>query len=260
MHQNNQTVIRGSFMNEQVQYKDILATLKSLAKTKGIKYAQISEDTGIAESSLRKIFTGRDCPLTSILKICSALEVTLDEVLSLQKNKKMKFYEFNDEQDRYFADFYDCYKLYIRVLRKHEKIGDVVKDLGISEAVHRQYLKDLESLKLIERMPEDRIKFLHPEAIIIRPNSRIYHKVTRETADSLLDELPKKKVRPNEKLYEIGSMRSSEQLFRNFIEDVNKCFEDFRKKVNKEVKHLADEELIPVTYILAVGEHDTIGK
>ena len=130
-------------MNEQVQYKDILATLKGLAKSKGVKYAEISEKTGIAESSLRKIFTGRDCPLVSILKICSSLGITLDEVLNLQKIKKLKFYEFTEEQDTYLADFYDCYKFYVRILRRGEVIDKVANDLNISDAVKRQYLNCL---------------------------------------------------------------------------------------------------------------------
>ena len=242
-----------------VEYKDILTTLKQMIKAKGLKYKQISELSKIPESSLKKIFSGRDCSLKTMLEICQAVEIRFQDVLDMKEEETPEAFEFNEEQASYFADYIDCYKFFIRIFRG-TPMKEVMADLNINENLKSRYLRELEDINLIERHAGNQIKFIPNGSIKIHEDSKLYSKIVESLAKNFVTELPKIKDDPKTKVHQVGSVKVTETTLKDFIRKISDVYDEFDLKLQKERKYLPQDTLVPITYFIGIGKYDSIGK
>ena len=103
----------------EVEQQNIINGLKKISKIKKITYGDISKKTEIPESTLRKIFSGRDCKLSVLLKICDALEVDLNDVMrESEKHHGDGTFKLNQRQSEYFMINLDAYWMLLKLIRK----------------------------------------------------------------------------------------------------------------------------------------------
>lgn len=71
-------------MNTVEKKKIIQLNLDQILKQKGINKVKLSLDTGISEKTLYSI-EKRDLRLSTIVKLCNYLEITLCQLISIKK-------------------------------------------------------------------------------------------------------------------------------------------------------------------------------
>lgn len=252
--------IRVPIMSDQnLEYTETLDTLKEVIKAKGLRYKDIAEKAGIPESSLKKIFTGRDCSFMRLIQICNSINIKLKDIFDIRSESEDNIYRFTDEQEQYFCEFLDSYKLFVKI-NSGKSLSDSSKELGLDSNITRTYLKDLEKIGLIERQPGDKIKFKVNGTIKIDENSRLHDKIVEKVATSFIMELPKIRKSKAQSIYEIGSVRASPETIKEFIYNVQVAYNLFDAKSQKENKFLPPDGLRHLTYLLAIAEYDSIGK
>lgn len=100
-------------------------TLEDLLNEKGYTVYKLSEVTKIPKTTLFDIFSGKsnilDCRLRNVLKICNALDITVEEIVNLDPIPYNPAYEQNlptflDEDIKFMKNkrnkthpLYDCY-------------------------------------------------------------------------------------------------------------------------------------------------------
>lgn len=243
----------------QIEFQDFVSTLKSILKAKNLKYKDLAQLSSIPESTLKKILSGRDCSMVTMLEMCKAIDVNLLDIFELVRNKSTETYEFTEQQQEYFIDNYKAYKFFIRLYRKQPK-KDLLSELKISPSQFKIYLKELEEVGLIERLENDQIRFIANGAIKIPESSRLHDRIVREVSYSFLEAIPTIKDSQRHKIHEVGSLQVSEENLSDFIQKLGAVFSEFEKKAQKDSKYLSQKNLQPITYLIAAARFDSAGK
>jgi hypothetical protein len=79
---------------------DLVATLKSELRRAGITYAQLAQELGIAESSVKRIFAKGDMPLSRIDEVLAVLKMDFSELAALLVHAHPLRRELTIEQEK----------------------------------------------------------------------------------------------------------------------------------------------------------------
>jgi transcriptional regulator with XRE-family HTH domain len=80
--------------------QDLVSTLKAELKRAGITYAQLAQDMGLAESSIKRIFARRDMPLSRIDEVLAVLKMDFAELARLVAQGNPVRQQMTLEQER----------------------------------------------------------------------------------------------------------------------------------------------------------------
>ncbi|MGH1541679.1 MAG: helix-turn-helix domain-containing protein [Arenicella sp.] len=139
----------------------ILESLKNSFKAKNIRYIDIANKTGMAESTIKNLFSRKsDISLSKLLQFSEILNIPLSEILKESENPKKNLYKLTIEQEISLVK--DPALLLMMFLSlNHWSFKEILDNYSFEETVVRKLLKKLEGLKLIELdQPGDIIKLL----------------------------------------------------------------------------------------------------
>lgn len=138
----------------------LVETLKKILRSKGITYHNLSEALNISEASVKRVFSEANFSLERFEKICQFAGVSITEVADLTNaDRAITSHIYTLEQEKYFAEnpkYLAFFDLLLRFgsLDKVRKYKPELTDQRVSK-----YLKQLESMNLIQRHPNDRVTF-----------------------------------------------------------------------------------------------------
>ena len=139
-------------------YFEITAAIKRLLKEKGLGYRTLSVRTGIPLSTLKKNLTARDCSLDRVNRICEALDVSLEEVLSTLAEQKQSMFSFSDEQAAYLKENPQAFSLYWYLVFERKEVDEISGLMKLNTRALNALLLKLDKLALLALQPGDRIK------------------------------------------------------------------------------------------------------
>src|SRR4051812_9222996 len=90
----------------------LFETLKVLLQNKGLTYRDLAKQLGISESSVKRIFSQRDCDISRIAKICEIAGTTLTEVVTAAGHVKVPFFELPTAAEEFFEDNLEYFVFY----------------------------------------------------------------------------------------------------------------------------------------------------
>ncbi len=240
------------------EYLGIVTTLKSMLKKRKLRYKDVAEKTGFPESSLKKIFSGRDCSIRTLMRICECLDTSLEEVLKVDSSQLNKGFTLNEEQQQLFVRDPKIYDMFIRMVQKNENT-QIRQDLKIDQLTWRRYLKELEDVSLIERHADDTAK-LKVEGGLKIGGGPLHDFLVGRVSEKFLKALPDLHKSDKETVYEVGSVRVTRRLFEEFSFSLKNLHRDFDRRSNLESTLLENKDLNKVTYIIAAAEFDSIKR
>ena len=247
-------------ISTEVEQQNIISGLKKISKIKKITYGEIAKNSDIPESTLRKIFSGRDCKLITILKICRALDVELNDVIrESQKDHFKDVFKLTQEQSEYFLIHLDAYWVFIMIMRK-VPLSQMLKDFGGDEYRFVAILKELEKVGLIERLPENKVRIIPKGNMQLEDGVPLHNKIVELVVSRFIQALNTSQAGPITKLHQQGSVKMTGATFRKFIEKIREVFMEIEVIYKKENDYYSSDrsELIDVTYVLGVAEFNSI--
>lgn len=134
--------------------------LKRALKAKNLTYKDVAKHCQLSEASVKRIFSEGTFTLSRVLEICALLEMPISELSKLAERTTYELqHEYTDEQEAFFSKnpktlaYFD----WLLKLRSPRAIAD---QFGLTKRQSASFLSQLESLRLIERLPRDRVRFL----------------------------------------------------------------------------------------------------
>ena len=109
-----------SSMNSKKDFESILITLKTILKNKKITYQILAKMMGMSESGVKKVFSGNDCSLGKILKVCEVIEVDLSEVLKFSKESLKKEFKLSRTDEIFFVKHWDYFSVFLNYSLKRK--------------------------------------------------------------------------------------------------------------------------------------------
>jgi len=139
------------------QTSELIKTLKKALKAHGKTYADVSRQLGLSEASVKRLFSQENLSLERLDRICHMLDMEISDLVQLMTEQQHKLQQLTVEQEQEITDDITLLVVAICALNKWT-IGDIVAFYDITEGECFLKLARLDRLKLIDLLPNNRIK------------------------------------------------------------------------------------------------------
>ncbi len=157
------------------QSQQITAALKQFLKEKGVTYAMLAQKIRLSEASVKRLFSTSAFTLKRLAQICDALEVDIYTLAKMARGTSEKSVELSLPQEKALVQ--DIKLLTLFHLLLHDwSFKDICNEFAISDTEGIKLLTKLDRLKLIELMPNNRVRMLCPQRFTWRVDGPVRQK------------------------------------------------------------------------------------
>lgn len=150
----------------------LIATLKRSLKQHGLTYAEVARRLGMSEANVKRMFAAKRFTLDRLEAICQLMQLELTDLLQLHEESRQRITQLTEEQEQELVS--DEKLLLIAVcVRNRLSFADILRNYRITEAECIRCLARLDRLKIIDLLPNNRIKLRVDENFRWRPNGPI---------------------------------------------------------------------------------------
>ena len=211
---------------------DLISAIKHELKANHITYAELAQRLDMAESSVKRMFSKGDMPLSRIDAICRALALDFADLARRVADEQPLLKELTHEQEKAVVADKKLLLMAICVLSQWT-LEQVVATYRLTEAEGIKYLAQLDRIGIIELRPLNRYRLKLAKTFRWRPHGPVMH-YFRDNA--LLDYFAGGFDGPGEGVLLVhGSI--SRALAPAFQERMQRVAQDFAQQ------HLADQKL-----------------
>lgn len=152
---------------------DLVRALKAELKTARITYADLARALGLAESSVKRMFSARgDLPLSRIDAVCRVLGLDFAELARRVADAEVLLEELSAEQERAVVADKKLLLAAICVLSQWS-LAQITKHYALSEAECIGYFVQLDRIGIIELRPNNRYRLRLAKTFRWRPHGAV---------------------------------------------------------------------------------------
>lgn len=141
------------------QVSPLVDTLKASLKAAGIKYTQVATALQLSESSIKRKFSRKEFSLSELDRICALAGLQISDLVRRMEESRGRLQALTREQEQEIADDPGLLLVAVSVLNRWS--FDQLLDFYRFEATDLvQMLARLDRLRMIELLPNNRIKLL----------------------------------------------------------------------------------------------------
>ncbi len=147
------------------QIPTLVTTLKKQLKAHGKTYADVAIVLGISESSVKRLFAEHNFTLQRLEAICHCINLQIGELIQLMMKDQPQLQQLTLEQENEIVADIKLLMVAVNVINGYS-YRELVSELKLSGSECIQKLAKLDRLKIIDLLPNNRIKLL------VAPNFR----------------------------------------------------------------------------------------
>jgi len=141
------------------QTSELVKTLKQALKAHGKTYAAVSRELGLTEASVKRLFWQQSLSLKRLDQICHLLDMEISDLVQLMNEQQNKLQQLTVEQEQEITNDTTLLVVALCALNKWT-MSEIVSFYDITEGECFRKLARLDRLKLIDLLPNNRIKVL----------------------------------------------------------------------------------------------------
>ncbi len=141
------------------QISPLLSTLKKALKAHGLTYADVASSLGVAEASVKRLFSEQTISLQRLEQICQIMELEISDLVQMMNELQPRLKHLTVEQEQEIAQDLVLLLMTVLVLNRWT-MQDIITLYSFSENECIQKLARLDKLKIIELLPKNKIKLL----------------------------------------------------------------------------------------------------
>lgn len=239
-------------MQDQRERHELFMAFKSILKHRRISYRDLAEKTEMAESTIKRIFSLEECSLSKLIQIANAVDLSLQDLVAVSEKKSVEASSFSIEAENFLARNLDHFYFY-RKLFFFKDVTSLKKECNMSMSQIHKYLKKLDALKVIEWLPEDKIRFLHPSFLQFRSDGPLKSAVYRDWSPSFHQRVLDRLGDDDHFMY-VFSAQASDAARTEFLREFQQLAKEFLKSASFELK--TQPELVkPVGFCFSAGPY-----
>lgn len=141
------------------QTSQLLLQLKKSLKTSGVTYKDIAFHLKMSEANVKRMFANNNMPLQRLESICNLIKLELTDLLHIIEDSQKHIKSLSLAQEQSLIS--DPKLLLVAVsVKNFLSYHDIIAHYQISDAECIQCLAKLDRLKIIDLLPNNRIKLL----------------------------------------------------------------------------------------------------
>lgn len=163
---------------------ELFELLKSILKARRMTYADLARQLALSEPTIKRLFAEQDCKLSRMNEICTALDLTLDDLVAEANRVEVRPTQLTGVQEARLAEDRPAFSLFILLLdgMPLEAIQELYRlaDLRIFELG-----TTLERLGLAEVMPGNRVRLTLQGPVEFRRDGPLHQTLVKLNMDFL---------------------------------------------------------------------------
>lgn len=220
--------------------------LKRVLKARKINYSQVAETLGLSEATVKRMFSKEDFSLRRFEQVCQLADVSMTELAREVDSEKNYISELSVEQERRIVGNTKLFLVAVCVLN-HLTLDEIVSIYDISQTECIGLLLELDRIRFLQLLPNNRIKLLVTRTFSWRPNGPILQYVKATAAQ---DYFRSRFDGAEEHVSVINAMLSAGSTAQ-VIKRLKRIARDF-SEMHDEDKHRALGDRRPVSLLLAL--------
>lgn len=154
------------------QASALIDTLKQALKRQGLTYAQVAHRLGMSEANVKRMFATRRFTLERLEALCQLLQMELTDLFQLYEESRQRISQLTEAQEQELVS--DEKLLLVAVsVRNRLRFEDIIDNYRISRTECIRCLARLDKLKIIDLLPNNRIKLRIDDDFRWLPNGPI---------------------------------------------------------------------------------------
>ena len=223
----------------------LLETLKHYLKFQGITYRILAQRLKLSESSVKRLFSDQSLSLKRLEKICSVLGLDLYELVKLSREQQPLVDSFNDMQLKTLLSKPSLVVLLILFVNGWTT-EELVEKFELEEVELRVKLGQLEQLKLIEWLPQDRIRLCFERSVLWQKDSPLWQIWGRTNMREFLDD----EFDQNNERWHFAATQLSPDSRKLILSELDRLMQTLRELQDVDASLPADERE-PTGFLLA---------
>jgi len=139
------------------QTAELIKTLKATLKDNKLTYAEVARKLDMSEANVKRLFVSKRFTLDRLESICQLMDMELTDLFQLYQESRERISELTLEQEMELIN--DEKLLLVAVsVRNHLTFDEIITNYDISETQCIRCLAKLDKLKIIDLLPNNRIK------------------------------------------------------------------------------------------------------
>jgi hypothetical protein len=135
----------------------LIDTLKVALRRRGLTYVDVGRRLGLSESSVKRVFAQKNLDLERLEQICGLMGLEIADLFELAHEAEKRATELTEAQERELVS--DPKVLLVAVLAlDHWSAARILETYRLSEAELVKTLTRLDRMRIIDLMPDNRIK------------------------------------------------------------------------------------------------------
>lgn len=135
----------------------LIDTLKQALKNQRITYAELARKLDMSEANVKRMFASKRFTLERLEQICLLMQMELTDLFQLYDESRQRITQLTLEQEKELVQ--DTSLLLVAVsVRNRLSFEDIITNYQISESECIKSLAKLDRLKIIDLLPNNRIK------------------------------------------------------------------------------------------------------
>ena len=154
------------------QTRELIKTLKTALKAHGKTYADVAVELNLTEASVKRLFSKQSFSLERLDKVCHMLDMEITDLVQLMNEQQQRLQQLTVEQEQDITADVTLTLVAVCVLNKWT-MENILAYFRISETECIRHLARLDRLRVIELLPNNRIKLLVAPSFSWRKNGPI---------------------------------------------------------------------------------------
>lgn len=180
---------------ELTEYQIVIGNLKRLFKEQKISYKNLADQVNLSESGIKKIFSAKDGSFQRLHQFCQAAGVSIFEMLQDSKSVDVTFSKKHQDE---FAEDFNLFKVYWMLVYERASAESVQQKLNLSYKEYFRRIRKLDTLKLIQLLPNDRLQLPSIKAVRWVGQGDFVNTLYKSWAKEFFDSVAKPNSRANE--------------------------------------------------------------
>lgn len=218
----------------QNEYQLAIGSLKIILKKQKITYRDLASRLKLSESGIKKIFLARDGSVQRLAEIAQIAGVSLVELLEGSAEPIRTVY-FSEAQQNLFLQEPRSFQLYWLLVYERESLEEAEKILKINRKSSFPLLRKLDQLKLLQLLPQGKVKV--PPVRLIRwlPQGPLVKKLYKDWSEKLVRQTLDNTDSP-EILYTLRYFKVSQNTYQDLIKALKDLEIEFVRRSTQDMR------------------------
>ena len=226
----------------------LLTVLKQALRNRRLTYREVATGLDMSEANVKRLFASNRISIDRVEAICRLLDMELGDLFQLYEDSRQRISRLTMQQEQELVS--NAQLLFVAVcVRNHLSYEQILQNYNIEQTALIRSLAHLDRLKIIDLLPENRIKLRVAENFHWIPNGPIEKFYEQAIQQEFLKEGFDDEENPRQFLSGLLSEQSRTVL----IQRLQSIAEEFHQ-LQRQDRELAFNRRVNIGFLLALRE------